>query len=125
MSYTLEISSLFSEPLNKLTLLSLDKSAVSKVKLLFGITLMIESSNCQATGTGNGTGNRESRIETVPVLTVKSHGPPTTTPQLLEVKEWTDNKVPLVRMSQDDPLSPSSTKNNQVDSENNNQGCPT
>ena len=48
--------------------------------------------------------------------------PPPTTPQLLEVKEWTDNKVPLVRMSQDDPLSPSSTKNNQVDSENNNQG---
>ena len=35
---------------------------------------------CQATGTGtgNGTGNRESRIETVPVLTVKSHGPPPT-----------------------------------------------
>ena len=27
-------------------------------------------------------------------------------------------------MSQDDPLSPSSTKNNQVDSENNNQGEP-
>ena len=25
---------------------------------------------CQATGTGTGTGNRESRIETVPVLTV-------------------------------------------------------
>ena len=79
---------------------------------------------CQATGTG--TGNRESRIETVPVLTVKCPGPPTTTttthPQLLEVKEWTDNKVPLVRMSQDDPLNPSSTKNYQVDSENNNQG---
>ena len=56
--------------------------------------------------------NRISRIETVPVLTVKSHYPPTTThhPQLLEVKEWTDNKVPLVRMSQDDPLYPSSTK---------------
>ena len=49
-----------------------------------------------------------------------THHPPT--PQLLEVKEWADNKVPLVRMSQDDPLSPSSTKNNQVDSENNNQG---
>ena len=43
-------------------------------------------------------------------------------PQLLEVKEWADNKVPLVRMSQDDPLNPSSTKNYQVDSENNNQG---
>ena len=27
-------------------------------------------------GLGLGTGNRESRIETVPVLTVKSHGPP-------------------------------------------------
>ena len=49
------------------------------------------------------------------------HHPPTT-PQLLEVKETSYNKVPLVRMSQDDPLSPSSTKNNQVDSENNNQG---
>ena len=56
------------------------------------------------------------------MLTVKSHDPPTTHPQLLELKVWTDNKVPLVRMSQDDPLSPSSTKNNQVDSENNNQG---
>ena len=46
----------------------------------------------------------------------------TTTPQLLTIKEEADNKVPLVRMSQDDPLNPSSTKNNQVDSENNNQG---
>ena len=36
--------------------------------------------------------------------------------------EGSDNKVPLVRMSQDDPLNPSSTKNYQVDSENNNQG---
>ena len=73
---------------------------------------------------GLGIENRELRIETVPVLTVKSHGPPptTTTPQLLEVKEWTENKVPLVRMSQDDPLNPSSTKKHQVDSENNNQG---
>ena len=37
---------------------------------------------CQATGTGtgNGTGNQESRIEIVPVLTVKSHGPPTHPP---------------------------------------------
>ena len=30
--------------------------------------------------------------------------------------------MPLVRMSQDDPLNPSSTKNYQVDSENNNLG---
>ena len=37
-------------------------------------------------------------------------------------KEEADNKVPLVRMSQDDPLNPSSTRNYQVDSENNNQG---
>ena len=67
--------------------------------------------------------NRESRIETVPVLTVKCPGPPPPpTPQLLEVKETSYNKVPLVRMSQDDPLNPSSTKNYQVDSENNNQG---
>ena len=56
------------------------------------------------------------------MLTVKSHDPPTHHPQLLEVKEEADNKVPLVRMSQDDPLNPSSTKNYQVDSENNNQG---
>ena len=49
-----------------------------------------------------------------------THPPPT--PQLLEQMEEADNKVPLVRMSQDDPLSPSSTKNNQVDSKNNNQG---
>ena len=38
------------------------------------------------------------------------------------MKEQSYNKVPLVRMSQDDPLNPSSTKNYQVDSENNNQG---
>ena len=43
-------------------------------------------------------------------------------PQLLTMKEHSDNKVPLVRMSQGDPLNPSSTKNYQVDSENNNQG---
>ena len=54
------------------------------------------------------------------MLTVKSHGPPT--PQLLTIKEEAYNKVPLVGMSQDDPLNPSSTKNYQVDSENNNQG---
>ena len=48
--------------------------------------------------------------------------PPPPTPQLLEVKETSYNKVPLVRMPQDDPLNPSSTKNYQVDSENNNQG---
>ena len=46
----------------------------------------------------------------------------TTTPQLLTLKEDSDNKVPLVKMSQDDPLYPSSKKNYQVDSENNNQG---
>ena len=58
------------------------------LKVLFRICSVIDIlcfqkqlyfSFCQATGTGNGTGNRESRIETVPVLTVKSHGPPTTT----------------------------------------------
>ena len=50
-------------------------------------------------------------------VTVKSYGPPTTTttPQLLTMKEHSDNKVPLVRMSQDDPLNPPSTKNDQVD----------
>ena len=57
-------------------------------------------------------------------MTVKSHGPPPpppppTPPQLLTIKEEADNKVPLVRMPQDDPLNPSSTKNYQVDSENN------
>ena len=36
--------------------------------------------------------------------------------------EEAENKVPLVRMSQYDPLDPFSTKNYQVDSENNNQG---
>ena len=38
------------------------------------------------------------------------------------MKEQSDNKVPFVRMSQDDPLEPSSTKNDQVDSDNNNLG---
>ena len=48
------------------------------------------------------------------------HHPPTT--QLLTVKNISDNQVPLVNMSQDDPLNPSSTKNYQVDSDNNNLG---
>ncbi len=48
------------------------------------------------------------------------HHPPTT--QLLTLKEDSYNKVPLVKMSQDDPLNPSNKKNYQVDSENNNQG---
>ena len=38
------------------------------------------------------------------------------------MKEDSDNKVPLVKMSQDDPLYPSSKKNYQVDSNNNNLG---
>ena len=38
------------------------------------------------------------------------------------MKEDSDNKVPLVKMSQDDPLNPSSKKNYQVDSNNNNMG---
>ena len=38
------------------------------------------------------------------------------------MKEHSDNKVPLVRMSQDDPLDPPSTKNYQVDSNINNLG---
>ena len=37
------------------------------------------------------------------------------------MKEHSDNKVPLVNMSQDDPLNPSSKKY-QVDSHNNNLG---
>ena len=45
------------------------------------------------------------------------HHPPTT--QLLTMKEKSDNKMPLVKMSQDDPLSPSSKKKYQVDSHNN------
>ena len=38
------------------------------------------------------------------------------------MKEISDNKVPLVKMSQDDPLNPSSKKNDQVDSDNNKLG---
>ena len=74
-------------------------------------------------GIGNrkmGIGNRE--YPQSQEMTVKSHRPPPTNQQLLTMKEHSDNKVPLVRMSQDDPLNPSSTKNYQVDSENNNQG---
>ena len=58
------------------------------------------------------------------MLTVKfpEPPPPPPTPQLLEMMQASDNKVPLVRMSHDDPLNPPRTKNNQVDSENNNQG---
>ena len=51
---------------------------------------------------------------------VKANYP--TTPQLLTMKADSDNKVPLVKMSQDDPLDPPSTKNYQVDSNNNNLG---
>ena len=46
--------------------------------------------------------------------------PPTTHTQLLTMKELCETKVPFVKMSQDDPLDPPSTKNYQVDSENNN-----
>ena len=52
----------------------------------------------------------------------RGHHHPPPPPQLLTLKEDSDNKVPLVKMSQDDPLYPSSKKNYQVDSENNNQG---
>ena len=40
------------------------------------------------------------------------------------MKEQSDNKVPLIKMSYDDPLSPSSTwhDNDKVDSDNNNLG---
>ena len=38
------------------------------------------------------------------------------------MKEQSDNKAPLVKMSQYDPLYPSSKKNYQVDSNNNNLG---
>ena len=51
-----------------------------------------------------------------------THPPTHHPPQLLTMKEWSDNRVPLVRMSQDDPLNPSSKKNYQVDSDNNNMG---
>jgi len=36
------------------------------------------------------------------------------------MKECSHIKVPLIKMSQDDPLNPSSKKNYQVDSDNNN-----
>ena len=49
-----------------------------------------------------------------------THHPPT--PKLFPIKEIPDNKVPFLRMSQDDPLDPSSKKNYLVDSEINNQG---
>ena len=42
--------------------------------------------------------------------------------QLLNMKLHSDKKVPFVKMSQDDPLYPSSKKNYQVDSDNNNLG---
>ena len=38
------------------------------------------------------------------------------------MKQTFDKKVPLVKMSQDDPLYPSRKKNDQVDSDNNNLG---
>ena len=38
------------------------------------------------------------------------------------MKEWSDNKVPLVKMSQDNPLYPSIKENYKVDSEKNNLG---
>ena len=38
------------------------------------------------------------------------------------MKELCEKKVPFVKMSQDDPLDPPSTKNYQVDSDNNNLG---
>ena len=38
------------------------------------------------------------------------------------MKECSVRKVPLVKLSQDDPLDPPSTKNYQVDSDNNNLG---
>ena len=38
------------------------------------------------------------------------------------MKAGSDNKVPLIKMSRDDPLYPSSKKNYQVDSDNNNMG---
>ena len=46
----------------------------------------------------------------------------TTTTQLLTMKECSHNKVPLLKMSQDDTLNPSSEKNYQVDSNVNNLG---
>ena len=73
--------------------------------------------NCQATGTENGNGAGGNSI-----ISSATNPPTTTTPQLLTMKEICDNKVPLVKMSQDDPLNPSSKKNYQVDSDNNNLG---
>ena len=43
-------------------------------------------------------------------------------PQLLTMKKWSVNKVPLVKMSKDDPIYSSSKKNYQVNSNNNNLG---
>ena len=83
-------------------------------------------------GNGNGKiemGKWEWEIESTPIpsprrwqYNARGHPPPPTTPQLLTLKEDSDNKVPLVKMSQDDPLYPSSKKNYQVDSNNNNLG---
>ena len=47
---------------------------------------------------------------------------PHTHPQLLTKKEYSDKQMPLVKVSQDDPLNPSSKKDYQVDSNNNNMG---
>ena len=71
--------------------------------------------NCQATGTENGNGPGGDSI-----ISSATNPPTTTTPQLLTMKEHSDNKVPLVNMSQNDPLNPSSKY--QVDSHNNNLG---
>ena len=70
---------------------------------------------------GMGMGNKNGKVPPVPGDdSIISQA--TTHPQLLTMKEICDNKVPLVKMSQDDPLFyPSSKKNYQVESENNNQ----
>ena len=70
--------------------------------------------------------NGKWEIESTPVPGDDSIMPGATTttthhPQLLIMKESSHKKVPLVKMSQDDPLYPSS-KNYQVDSHNNNLG---
>ena len=72
-------------------------------------------------GLGMGNGNRVPGDDIIisQATTTTTHPP---TPQLLTMKEDSDNKVPLVKMSQDDPLYPSSKKNYQVDSDNNNRG---
>ena len=96
-----------------------------KIISLVNITQIKLSSDLdQGLGTWDlGNGNREYPHPQSQEMTVKSHWPPTTThPQFLTMKECSHNKVPLVRMSQDDPLNPSNTKNNQVDGENDNQG---